>query len=167
MSLLANRPSRSRTAAPAVVAAVVAVATLALVLAGMAAAATWTWTEVKAESWAGAHVTYFDEDAWLDHQQDIELRRAKTVQCKDPASAHWAAQPYSGCATADQEYQAALTEPRSDYVLYPRAVDCRGASPSRDAYHFWRFRCRAQFSVGWANVRVTVTGKNRAVWRLI
>jgi hypothetical protein len=137
---------------------------LALAVAAPASAAThrWTWTEVKAESWAGAHVTYFNEDAWLDHQQDIENARYMTVLCKDP---RYATHPPPGCDTADAYYQALLTEPRSDFVLYPRAVDCRGASPSRDAYHFSRFRCRAQFKVGWGNILITVTGRRTAVWR--
>jgi hypothetical protein len=112
-------------------------------------------------------VTYFDQDAWNQHIDDTELARVKTVMCKDPRNAHWAAMPTSGCDRADAEYQAKLTEPRSDYIYYPipGRVDCRGDSVSRDSYHFRRFRCRAWFRQGWGDVRVTVTGKNRAVWR--
>ena len=136
-------------------------------LAGTASAATWTMTEVRAEAWASAHVTYFDQDAWDQHVQDIELARVKAAMCKDPANANFAAQGYSGCSIADSVYQGELTKPRSspDFTYHPRRVDCRGASPSRDAYHFSRFRCRAQFKVGWGDILITVTGKNRAAWR--
>jgi hypothetical protein len=138
-------------------------ATLALVLAGTATAATWTWTEVRAESWSRAHVTYFDDDAWGENVQYVENARAGVQECKDyPDSFKY--MPHE-CEQRQRYYDAVSAKKRSDFILYPRSVACRGASPSRDAYHFWRFRCRAQFDVGWGNVLVTVTGKNRASWR--
>lgn len=73
------------------------------------------------------------------------------------------------CRSAKQQYNTELggwnSSGRGHYR--PTRADCRGNSPSRDAYHFSRFRCRVQFTVGWANVMVTITGRNSAVWRWI
>jgi len=134
---------------------------LAGVLAGTATAGTWTWTEAKAESWARAHVHYLDKKAY---RQDIAYRRARAQRCKDPQVA---AIPEMQCKYADAYYKAGLTQPRSDYVRYPRTVDCRGAGRSRDGKHFVQFRCEARFSARRSYLRVTVTGKSRAAWRWI
>jgi hypothetical protein len=143
----------------------VALAFTGIASAGRASAGTtrWTITEVQAERWARQHVTYFDDDAWGEHVQAIENARAGVKECNDYPD--WKARFPFECAQDQREYDALNAMKRSDFILYPRSVACRGNSPSRDAYHFWRFRCRAQFSVGYGNVSITVTGKNRAVWR--
>ena len=131
-------------------------------LAGTASAATWTATEVQAEAWARAHVVYVDQDEYEEHLNDVERARYSVEMYCNRVPV-----PADLCADAQKWYEAYKTEPSSRWRLRPYRVDCRGASPSRDAYHFSRFRCRAQFKIGWGNILVTITGKNRAVWRWI
>lgn len=114
---------------------------------------------MKAEAWARAHVSYFDKKAY---REEIESRRARVQMCKDPKTA---AMPEMQCKYAEAYYQAGLRRRRADFVRHPSAVDCRGASPSPDGHHFFRFRCRAVFQARRSDVRVAVTGKNRAVWK--
>jgi hypothetical protein len=143
---------------------VILAAVVALASATTAAATSWTWTETRAEAWVTTypHVSVFDQDSWNAHQDDISTARYEAERCKDPA---WAARdPW--CPYADADLQKLIAAPRSIYYAGAVRADCRGASPSRDAYHFWRFRCRVWFDrMGWGDVRVTVTGRRTAVWR--
>jgi hypothetical protein len=162
-------------------------------LAGTASAATWTWTEVRAESWARKHVVYslskaeiaeakqklaylksdYDEAKAVADRVEAQMLDCQTrnpdYQNTRACTAYiggWGAE-LDALAHAERLYYDALREwNASGHGHYrPVGMDCRGASPSSDAYHFYRFRCRAQFTVGWGDILITITGKNRAVWR--
>jgi hypothetical protein len=135
---------------------------------GTAAASTWTATEVQAEAWARAHVVYVDHQEIAKTKQEIaDLKASRDQACAAAVGAAPDSDADMQCRTAKQEYNtAAGAWVSGNHGRYrPYQVDCRGASPSSDAYHFYRFRCRAQFTVGWANILVTITGRNSAVWR--
>ena len=52
-----------------------------------------------------------------------------------------------------------------DEATDPNTPARADVTEDKDAYHFYRFRCKAFFEVGWANGTVTIVGRNRAVWR--
>jgi hypothetical protein len=133
-----------------------------------ASAARWTATEVQAEAWARGHVVYVDHaEIAHENQQLADLKASRDQACTTAVGAPPDSSADMQCRSAKQQYNAELggwnASGRGHYR--PASVDCRGASPSRDAYHFYRFRCRAQFTVGWGNILVTITGRNRTVWR--
>jgi hypothetical protein len=135
-------------------------------LTGTAAAArtSSTMTETQAEAYVARNVIYRHTKVIADLKAWVDTACAGVT---DPRTAD--PQVWQQCSSARSQYNNARRPYRAQRVA------CRAASPSRDSYHFTRFRCVALFVrsdffgdpeiAGWGRGTLTVTGWNRAVWR--
>ena len=147
---------------------------LALALAASAAASgTWRVTEARAEQFVAGAVRYTDADALDAYNARVANRRAALDEAKARLDAlggvdaslkdsnWWSAR--NAYVMARDQY-GAVVGTGCGCVYRPVRIDCRGASPSSDAYHFTRFRCQALFRnqygqyAGWGRVILTVVG---------
>jgi hypothetical protein len=131
------------------------------------AAASPTMTELQAERFMARAVKYTDVDAQAEYRGELAYVRDRYQQA---------------CIIADQTLvenrqrcsisKANLTQTLDlgcQCVYKPTQIDCRGASASRDAYHFTRLRCKALFVndsdiTGWRRGYVKPLSSLRASW---
>jgi hypothetical protein len=136
----------------------------------------WTFTVTQAETWIVRHVTYFDRDAANDFLEEWDYRHAAVEQYCGRAAANPAdMEADSQCRGEKQQFRSWLSgsgltitkrpTPKQVGTATAQGAVCRSDSPSRDSYHFSRFRCRVQFTDGYGIARLTVTGPRSAVWR--
>jgi hypothetical protein len=133
----------------------------------VAAAATPTMTELQAERFVARAVKYTDPEAQAEYKADfayvLDQYRQACVNADQTVIAN-----RQRCSIAKSNLNNARDQ-GCGCVYRPTQIDCRGASTSRDAYHFTRIRCKAFFVnandiAGWGRGFVKPLGSNRASW---
>ncbi len=152
----------------AVVAAIMAMTTQ------VAAAATPTMTELQAERFVARYVTYTDSDKLAEYNQNVaDAKAAYQRDCIDLDQSDVFNR--SKCSVAKSNLNGFRGRGCQCHYVASR-VDCRGASPSKDAYHFARLRCKALFVskpfddagiAGWGQGYVKPLSATRARWTSI